>query len=57
MKRSAQQICASRRACHDYGDLPLAVLFTSQQIVIETYICPVNTIRDTAEFNLFLLRN
>ncbi|AXD68737.1 DUF2170 family protein [Salmonella enterica] len=41
----------------DYGDLPLAVLFTSQQIVIETYICPVNTIRDTAEFNLFLLRN
>ncbi|EAV8621981.1 TPA: DUF2170 family protein, partial [Salmonella enterica subsp. enterica serovar Typhi] len=27
------------------------------QIVIETYICPVNTIRDTAEFNLFLLRN
>ncbi len=40
-----------------YGDLPLAVLFTSQQIVIETYICPVNTIRDTAEFNLFLLRN
>lgn len=42
---------------NDYGDLPLAVLFTSQQIVIETYICPVNTIRDTAEFNLFLLRN
>ncbi len=23
---------------NDYGDLPLAVLFTSQQIVIETYI-------------------
>lgn len=42
---------------NDYGDLPLAVLFTSQQIVIATYICPVNTIRDTAEFNLFLLRN
>ncbi|HFW4112571.1 TPA: YjfI family protein [Salmonella enterica subsp. enterica serovar Typhi] len=42
---------------NDYGDLPLTVLFTSQQIVIETYICPVNTIRDTAEFNLFLLRN
>ncbi len=41
---------------NDYGDLPLAVLFTSQQIVIETYICPVNTIRDTAEFNR-LLRN
>ncbi len=39
---------------NDYGDLPLTVLFTSQQIVIETYICPVNTIRDTAEFNLFL---
>ncbi|EBH6588235.1 DUF2170 family protein [Salmonella enterica] len=42
---------------NDYGDLPLTVLFTSQQIVIETYIFPVNTIRDTAEFNLFLLRN
>ncbi|ECJ5873863.1 DUF2170 family protein [Salmonella enterica subsp. salamae] len=42
---------------NDYGDLPLTVLFTSQHIVIETYICPVNTIRDTAEFNLFLLRN
>ncbi|QJY61237.1 DUF2170 family protein [Salmonella enterica] len=42
---------------NDYGDLPLTDLFTSQQIVIETYIFPVNTIRDTAEFNLFLLRN
>ncbi|EIY0004301.1 DUF2170 family protein [Salmonella enterica] len=42
---------------NDYGDLPLTVLFTSQQIVIETYIFLVNTIRDTAEFNLFLLRN
>ncbi len=40
-----------------YGDWPLAVLFTSKQIVIATYICPVNTIRDPAEFNLFLLRN
>ncbi|ECE1724984.1 DUF2170 family protein [Salmonella enterica] len=42
---------------NDYGDLPLTVLFTSQQIIIETYICPANTIRDTAEFNVFLLRN
>lgn len=42
---------------NDYGDLKLTVLFTSKQIIIETYICPVNTIRDTAEFNLFLLRN
>ncbi|EJK3389413.1 DUF2170 family protein, partial [Salmonella enterica] len=32
---------------NDYGDLPLTVLFTSQQIVIETYIFLVNTIRDT----------
>ncbi|EBS8366013.1 DUF2170 family protein [Salmonella enterica subsp. diarizonae serovar 50:z:-] len=42
---------------NDYGDLPLTVLFTPQQIIIETYIYPANTIRDTAEFNVFLLRN
>lgn len=42
---------------NDYGDLQLTVLFTSQQIIIETYICPVNTIKNAAEFNFFLLRN
>ncbi|TYM56317.1 DUF2170 family protein, partial [Salmonella enterica subsp. enterica serovar Typhimurium] len=42
---------------NDYGDLPLAVFFSSQQIVIETYIFPVNTIKDTAEFYFFFLRN
>lgn len=42
---------------NDYGDLSLVVLFTSQQIIVETYTCPVNTIRDTAEFNPFLFRN
>ncbi|TYN63730.1 DUF2170 family protein, partial [Salmonella enterica subsp. enterica serovar Typhimurium] len=42
---------------NDYGDLPLAVFFSSPQKVIETFIFSVNTIRDTAGFNLFFLRN
>lgn len=42
---------------NDYGDLQLNVLLTSRQIIVETYICPVNDIKRQAEFNLFLLRN
>ncbi|TRH61495.1 DUF2170 family protein, partial [Salmonella enterica] len=35
---------------NDYGDLPLAVLFNSQQKSYETYFCSGNTIRENAEF-------
>lgn len=42
---------------NDYGDLPLSVLFTSRQIIIETIICPVSSIHQQDEFNVFLLRN
>ena len=42
---------------NEYGDLPLSIFITSQQIIIETYICPVNDIKRQADFNLFLLRN
>ncbi|TYN52602.1 DUF2170 family protein [Salmonella enterica subsp. enterica serovar Typhimurium] len=42
---------------NDYGDLPLAVFFSLPQKIIETFICPVNTIIDNAEINLFFLRN
>ncbi|WP_116837127.1 DUF2170 family protein, partial [Salmonella enterica] len=38
---------------NDYGDLPLAVLFSSPQKVIETFFCPVNKLKDTTEFNFF----
>lgn len=42
---------------NDYGELPLSVLLTSRQIIIETVICPVSSIHDQGEFNIFLLRN
>lgn len=42
---------------NDYGDLPLSILLTSRQIIIETVICPVSSIHHQNEFNLFLLRN
>lgn len=42
---------------NDYGDLPLNIIITSKQIIIETYICPVHKIKRNADFNLFLLRN
>ncbi|EGT0661549.1 DUF2170 family protein [Citrobacter werkmanii] len=42
---------------NDYGDLPLSILLTSRQIIIETVICPVSSIHQQNEFNLFLLRN
>ncbi|MDN8601468.1 DUF2170 family protein [Citrobacter sp. S2-9] len=42
---------------NDYGDLQLAILFTSRQIIIETLICLLNCIDNQAEFNVFLLRN
>ena len=42
---------------NEYGDLPLSIFITSQQIIIEAYICPVNDIKRQADFNLFLLRN
>ena len=41
----------------DYGDLQLNVLLTSRQIIIETYICPLNEIKHQDVFNAFLLRN
>ena len=42
---------------NDYGDLSLGILFTSRQIIIETVICPVCSINQQNEFNIFLLRN
>lgn len=42
---------------NDYGDLPLNIVFTSRQIIIETVICPVSSIHQQDEFNIFLLRN
>lgn len=42
---------------NDYGDLPLSILFTSRQIIIETVICPVRSIHQQDDFNIFLLRN
>lgn len=42
---------------NDYGDLPLNILLTTRQIIIETVICPVSSIHHQNEFNLFLLRN
>ncbi len=42
---------------NDYGDLSLGILFTSRQIIIETVICPVSSINQQNEFNIFLLRN
>ncbi|POT28923.1 DUF2170 domain-containing protein [Citrobacter freundii] len=42
---------------NDYGDLPLSILFTSRQLIIETVICPVSSINQQDEFNIFLLRN
>lgn len=41
---------------NDYGDLSLGILFTSRQIII-TVICPVCSINQKNEFNIFLLRN
>ena len=31
---------------NDYGDLQINILFTSRQMVIETFICPVSSIRN-----------
>ncbi|HCO8214134.1 YjfI family protein [Escherichia fergusonii] len=42
---------------NDYGDLQINIIFTSRQIIIETFICPVGCIKNREEFNLFLLRN
>ena len=42
---------------NDYGDLSLGILFTSRQIIIETVICPVCSINQKNEFNIFSLRN
>ncbi|MCH5360915.1 DUF2170 family protein [Escherichia fergusonii] len=42
---------------NDYGDLQINIIFTSRQIIIETFICPVRCIKNREEFNLFLLRN
>ncbi|EKR5115213.1 DUF2170 family protein [Escherichia coli] len=42
---------------NDYGDLQINILFTSRQMIIETFICPVSSIRNPDEFNTFLLRN
>lgn len=42
---------------NDYGDLPLNFIFSSQQLIIETLICPVSDIVKKDEFNTFLLRS
>lgn len=42
---------------NDYGDLQINILFTSCQMIIETFICPVSSISNPDEFNTFLLRN
>lgn len=42
---------------NDYGDLQINIIFTSRQIIIETFNCPVSCIKNREEFNLFLLRN
>lgn len=42
---------------NDFGDLMLNILFTSRQIIIETVICPVNSIQYQDKFNVFILRN
>ena len=42
---------------NDYGDLQINILFTSRQMIIETFICPVSCISNPDEFNTFLLRN
>lgn len=42
---------------NDYGDLQINIIFTSRQIIIEIFICPVSCIKNREEFNLFLLRN
>ena len=42
---------------NDYGDLQINILFTSRQMIIETFICPVCSISNPDEFNTFLLRN
>ena len=41
---------------NDYGDLQINILFTSRQMIIETFICPVSSISNPDEFNTFLLR-
>lgn len=41
----------------DYGDLQLSILLISNQIIIETIICPISHILNQAEFNYFLLCN
>lgn len=40
---------------NDYGDLQINILFTSRQMIIETFICPVSSISNPDEFNTFLL--
>ncbi len=42
---------------NDYGDLQINIIFTSRQMIIETFICPVSSISNPDEFNTFLLRN
>ena len=42
---------------NDYGDLQINILFTSRQMILETFICPVSSISNPDEFNTFLLRN
>lgn len=38
---------------NDYGDLQINILFTSRQMIIETFICPVSSISNPDEFNTF----
>lgn len=42
---------------NDYGGLTLSFIFSSQQLVIETVICPVSDVTKRDEFNRLLLRS
>lgn len=42
---------------NNYGDLQINILFTSRQIIIKTFICPVSSISNPNKFNTFLLKN
>lgn len=41
---------------NDYGDLQINILFTSCQMIIETFICPVSSISNPDEFNTFFIK-
>lgn len=42
---------------NNYSNLQINILFTSRQIIIKTFICPVSSISNPNKFNTFLLKN